>query len=113
MGPLLFSLYYAQPSGYIIRKHGLRFHHYADDLQLYDNYKFSSPSFARAIYRRQNCVADLQVWFKGNHLIMNDDKTEFIPFVPERYNNLIKHSNIIVGGGVGTYCIVDSNESRS
>ena len=34
----------------------------------------------RVQYRLQNCVADLQVWFNENQMIMNDDKTEFIPF---------------------------------
>ena len=48
-------------------------------------------------YRLKNCVADLQVWFNENQMIMNDDKTEFIPFVPKRYDNLIEHSSIIVG----------------
>ena len=61
-------------------------------MQLYDHFKFSSPSL-----RGQNCVADLQVWFNKNLMIMNDDKTECIPFVPKRYNNLIEHSSIIVG----------------
>ena len=73
------------------------FHNYADDLQLYDNINFCSPSFASTIYRLQNCVADLQVWFNKNQMIMNNDKTELIPFVPKRYNNLIEHSSIIVG----------------
>ena len=58
---------------------------------------FSSPSFASTIYRLQNCVADLQVWFNENQMIMNDNKTEFIPLVPKRYDKLIEHSSIIVG----------------
>ena len=47
--PLLFSLY-VQLIGDIIRKHGLGFHHCADNLQLYDHFNFTSPSFASAIY---------------------------------------------------------------
>ena len=45
------------------------------------------------ICRLQNCVA---VWFNENQMIMNDYKTEFIPFVPKRYDHLIEHSSIIV-----------------
>ena len=58
-----------------MRKHGLSFNHYADDLQLYDHFTYSSPSLTMIINRLQNCVADLQVWFKKNQMIMNDEKT--------------------------------------
>ena len=101
MGPLLFSLY-VQPIADIIRKHGLSFHHYADDLQLYDHFTYSSPALAITIHILQNCVDDLQVWFKENQMIMNDGKAEFITFNPKRYEYLVEHSSIIVGKNIIT-----------
>ena len=43
LGPLLLSLY-IQPIGDIIRKHGLTFHNYADDLQIYANFEYNDQS---------------------------------------------------------------------
>ena len=82
LGPLLFSLY-VQPVSDIIRKHGLSFHHYADDLQMYTTFEYDHHSFSTALVKLQCCVSELPEWFSAKHLIMNDDKTEFILFVPK------------------------------
>ena len=45
-------------------------------------------------------MADLQVWFKKNQMIMNEKKPEFITFIPKRYEYLVEPSSIIVGGNI-------------
>ena len=99
LGPLLFSLY-VQPAGDIIRKHGLSFHHYADDLQMYTSFEYDHHSFSTSLVKLQCCVSELQKWFSADHLIMNKGKTEFIPFVPKPYNHIVDKSTICIGDDV-------------
>jgi hypothetical protein len=80
MGPLQFTIY-IHPVGKIIRNHGISFHKYADDSQLYTSFDPKIPNdSSRAIKRLQNCIHDLSDWMAANHLKLNMDKTEFIIF---------------------------------
>ena len=97
LGPLLFSLY-IQPIGDIIRKHGLTFHHYADNLQIYAHFEYNDLSISVCLERLRICIIDSQEWFKANKLVMNDNKAEYIPFIPKRYDSLVATSRIRVGG---------------
>ena len=78
LGPLLYPLY-SGPIGNICRKHGVKYHLYADDIQLYlvsrDNVDLSSK-----IVAIECCIEDLMAWMRSNLLKVNSDKTEFILF---------------------------------
>ncbi len=77
LGPLCFTVY-TLPIGRIIQGHGLQYHFYADDLQLYIDFDPSSNvSIESALSTLTTCISDIQVWMTGNYLKLNNDKTEF------------------------------------
>ena len=79
LGPLLFTIYML-PIGNIIRNHGIQFHSYADDTQLYIPIK---PGVAGNIPRLLACLADIKRWMSQNFLQLNEAKSEIIIFSPQ------------------------------
>ena len=65
LGPILYLLYTAQLAQ-TIRSHGLDYHFYADDTQLYISFKDCDVDVARL--RVENCVADRCHWMDVNEL---------------------------------------------
>ena len=75
LGPILYLLYTA-PLAEIIQSHGLDYHFYADDTQLYISFKDCDVDVA--MLRVENCVADTCHWVDVNELKLNHDKTEIM-----------------------------------
>ena len=79
LGPVLFNLYML-PLGDVIRRHGISFHSYADDTQLYIAV---SPDDTGPIDTLLNCIIDIKSWMAENFLQLNQDKTEVLVIGPE------------------------------
>ena len=68
LGPILFSLYLL-PLGYILRKHNICFHCYADDTKIYMPLKFKDP---HSVQQLLDCLDDIKSWMSINFLNSNE-----------------------------------------
>ncbi|XP_037652407.1 uncharacterized protein LOC119504385 [Sebastes umbrosus] len=71
---------YMLPLGQIIRHHGLSFHSYADDTQLYLSTKPSTQLPPQSLV---NCLHAIQIWMSFNFLKLNSNKTELMVVAPK------------------------------
>ncbi len=78
LAPILFTLYLL-PLGTIFRKHGVSFHCYADDTQIYLPLKRNKHAALESLFA---CLDEVKTWFSQIFLFVNESKTEVIVFVP-------------------------------
>ena len=76
LGPLLFSMY-TRSLGPVISAHGMSYHCYADDTQLFLSF---FPSDTQISTRISACLRDIQSWMDNHHLKLNPGKMELIFF---------------------------------
>ena len=77
LGPILYSLYIC-PLGDIVRHHGLEFHLYADDTQLYLAFRPFTAEQHSSLARIEACVSHVDSWLVRNKLKLNKGKTKLL-----------------------------------
>ena len=72
--PTLFTLYML-PLGRVISQHGISFHCYADETQLYIK---TNPNPSATLSTISTCLEEIKVWMAAYFLQLNGSKTEAI-----------------------------------
>jgi len=75
LGPRLFILYTADMEDQVA-EHGVSFHAFADDTQLYVHCRRAEVT--SAVLRLENCIEEVRDWMSVNRLKLNADKTELL-----------------------------------
>ena len=82
LGPILFVLYTAETSR-VVAQHGLKFHQYADDCQIY--VATSVSEVHSAIDQLSRCLHDVDVWMSASRLRLNASKRQVL-WLGSRHN---------------------------
>ena len=74
------------------------YHLYADDTQLFVSFNSAKPgSGSEAITRLEACISNIREWMLRNRLKLNDDKTEFLKFLPPSNTNSVTPDSLHIG----------------
>ena len=95
LGPNLYEDYTTASLGDIFRKHGVLFHIYADDSQIYLPF---SPGEEEVVFQKlEACFDEVRQWMATNWLQLNDGKTEFLIFGSKQNLASLKRNSINIG----------------
>jgi len=102
LGRILFVLYTAE-IGRIIAQHGLKFHQYADDCQVY--IATSVSAVHSAIDQLSWCLHDVDIWMSASRLRLNASKSQVL-WLGSRHNidRLTVHEVPVLLSTVGVFC---------
>ena len=94
------------PMQRIVRKHGVVYHKYADDTQLYVTYNPTVlGDMQSAVKQLEDCIAEIRGWMINRMLKLNDNKTEMVIYMSQYHIN--KHGRCDMSIGDSTISPVE------
>ena len=100
LGPLLYLLY-TSPLGDIFRKHGLSFHLYADDTQVYATFSYDDEQeLAETKNRIEMCISDIDKWMVLNKLKLNKGKLNYYFNLHSRFRRCLTLDSLTLGNDI-------------
>ena len=90
---------YTAPIADVIKRHGMGFHFYANDTQLYMSFNPADALQSKSLIER--CIQDVQQWMVMNKLKLNGNKTELLVLTarhcpPPRLDSILIGADIII-----------------
>ena len=86
------------PMQRIVRKHGVVYHKYADDTQLYVTYKSNVVGDMQSTVKQLgDCIAEIRGWMLNRMLKLNDNKTEMVIYMSQYHLNKYGRCDISIG----------------
>ena len=85
LGPVMFTLY-TTPMQRIFKIHGIKYHKYADDIQLYASYNPARLGDQVETARRLTaCIGEVRRWMVLHMLKLDDEKTKMMIFTSKHH----------------------------
>ena len=95
-----------------MERHGITFHCYADDTQLYLEFDLKdTDSLFSALEKIEICIKAIRDWMTQNLLKFNDSKLEFVVIIPRHYQ--AKFANLTPKLHVGDVVLHPSPTARN
>ena len=84
----------------LLSKHGLKYHFYADDIQVYASCLPTQDAVDSLVTRLETCLSEIRDWMRKNFLKLNDNKSEFIIFGSMQQRRKVVIPNLVIGDTV-------------
>ena len=95
LGPFSYPKY-SSPMARIAEKHGVQYHLYADDTQLYVVFDRDDVEIEKE--KLERCISEMKDWVTSNKLKLNETKTEFLVIRSKHGKHTPDVSSVCVGG---------------